>query len=42
MTKVGSMSSGTCTCEARVECVRSQDAWPRGVHGTSEEGFLVE
>ena len=26
MTKVGSMSSGTCTCEARVECVRSQDA----------------
>ena len=42
MTKVGSMSSGTCTCEARAECVRSQDAWPRGVHGTSEEGFLVE
>ena len=41
-TKVGSMSSGTCTCEARAECVRSQDAWPRGVHGTSEEGFLVE
>jgi len=26
MTKVGSMSSGTCTCEARVECVRGQDA----------------
>ena len=26
MTKVGSMSSGTCTCEARAECVRSQDA----------------
>ncbi len=42
MTKVGSMSSGTCTCEARTECVRSQDAWPRGVHGTSEGGFLVE
>ena len=42
MTKVESVSSGTCTCEARAECVRSQDAWPRGVHGTSEEGFLVE
>ena len=26
MTKVGSMSSGTCTYEARAECVRSQDA----------------
>ena len=25
MTKVGSMSSGTCTYEARAECVRSQD-----------------
>jgi len=26
MTKVGSMSSGTCTCEAREESVRRQDA----------------
>ncbi len=26
MAKVGIMSSGTCTCEARAECVRSQDA----------------
>ena len=42
MTKVGNMSSGTCTCEARAKCVRSQDARPRGVHGMSEEGFLVE
>ena len=41
MTKVGSMSSGTCTCEARDESVRSQDACPRGVHGMGGEGFLV-
>ena len=25
MAKVGSMSSGTCTCEARMESVRNQD-----------------
>ena len=39
MAKVGSMSSGTCTCEARTESVRNQDAWPRGVQGMSGEGF---
>ncbi len=25
MAKVGNMSSGTCTCEARMESVRNQD-----------------
>ena len=39
MAKVGSMSRGTCTCEARTESVRNQDAWPRGVQGMSGEGF---